>query len=478
MKPDILIRADGSSQIGLGHLIRCTALAHMLKEDFDITFYCKESTDTMIAELDNSGFRYCKIENEDKFLSQLNSNTIAVLDGYHFDTDYQKQVKAKGTKLACIDDLHDKEFFADLIINHAPGITQQDYKARPYTQFALGPEYALLRPAFLEQAKKQRIIDKVETVLICFGGSDLKNLTQNALAAALNFPEFSKIIVVTGQAYQTTNSFNQLVASDTRIDHRHALNEQQMHGAMNEAELAIIPASGILFEVLAAGCVAISGSYTNNQKFVYENFKDAGFFVDAGNFSRKSLIHAISEVSDRRINKEKVIDGQSAVRVLNLFNQLHNELLSKIRQATSEDLELTFKWAVNPEIRRFSFQQHQITKPEHTHWFLKKTGDPNCHYFIVEYEKEPIGSIRFDINEGEALISYLVDPAYHGKGFGQLLLKKGIEWLLIVNNPEMSPFKVITGLVMKTNIASVKSFERLGFMKTEDQDHYKFEKHV
>ncbi len=34
---------------------------------------------------------------------------------------------------------------------------------------------------------------------------------------------------------------------------------KQMLDTMLEAELAIIPASGILFEVLAAGCVAISG---------------------------------------------------------------------------------------------------------------------------------------------------------------------------------------------------------------------------
>jgi L-amino acid N-acyltransferase YncA len=47
-----------------------------------------------------------------------------------------------------------------------------------------------------------------------------------------------------------------------------------------------------------------------------------------------------------------------------------------------------------------------------------------------------------------------------------------------VNNPEISSFRSISGLVMKTNIASVKSFERLGFVKTDNQYHYKFEKHL
>lgn len=478
MKPKVYIRADGSQIIGLGHLVRCSALAYMLKEDFEITFYCKEVPDTVIAELDDSGFSCCKIENEDEFLSQLNGNTIAVLDGYAFDTGYQKQVKATGSKLVCIDDLHDKEFFADLIINHAPGITPQDYKTQPYTQFALGFEYALLRPAFLEQAKKQRTIDKIEAVMICYGGSDPKNLTQSTLQVAMKFPQFKKIIVVIGSTYQTTASFNRLIASDSRIDRRHALNEQQMLDTMLEAELVIVPASGILFEVLAAGCIAISGSYIDNQKFVYENFRNAGIFVDAGNFLYKNLYDAVSKVLDGSINQVRFIDGQTAIKVSKLFDQLQKEFLINLRRASTADLDLTFGWAANPEIRRFSFHQHQIIKPEHTNWFLKKTIDSNCYYFIVEYNRVPIGSIRFDIEEGEAMISYLLDPSYHGRGFGQLILKKGIEWLMIVNMPELAPIRVISGEVMKTNIPSIKVFERLGFVKKEQMENYKFEKWV
>ncbi len=58
---------------------------------------------------------------------------IVVLDGYHFGTNYQKQIKLKGAKLVCIDDMHDKEFVADLIINHIPRITPQDYNVQPFT---------------------------------------------------------------------------------------------------------------------------------------------------------------------------------------------------------------------------------------------------------------------------------------------------------------------------------------------------------
>lgn len=291
MKLKVYIRADGGAQIGLGHIVRCSALAHMLKEHFEINFFCREIPDAIREELNTSGFPCNKIENEDEFLDKLTYKTIVVLDGYHFDTDYQKQIKASGAKLVCIDDIHNKEFVADVIINHTPGIRPKDYKAKPYTQFALGLDYALVRPAFLEQAKKPRTIKKIETVMICFGGSDTKNLTEYAVNVTSEFSQFRKIIVVTGSAYQLSDSFN-LLLNNKKIEHRQSLNEHKMLDAMLEAELAIVPASGVLLEVLAAGCIPLIGYYVDNQKlfhdFLHQNFGINSYTVDMVNLNLKS----------------------------------------------------------------------------------------------------------------------------------------------------------------------------------------------
>jgi len=295
MKPQIFIRADGSSQIGLGHLFRCIALAYMVKIDFEVSFFCADIPISLEKELINNSIRLIKINEEEQFFKHLSDRIIIVLDGYMFDTKYQKKIKSYGAKLVCIDDLHEKELVADLIINHTPGIDPQDYNVSPCTQFALGLDYALLRPTFLEQAKKKRTIKKIETVMICFGGSDYLNLTQTLLYIALEFPQFKKIIVVTGSAYQIKNSLIELVSSDGRIEYHHALNEKQIFDVMLEADLAIVPSSGILFEVLATGCIAISGSYIENQELVYTNFKNAGCIIDAGNFSYQKSYKAIAE---------------------------------------------------------------------------------------------------------------------------------------------------------------------------------------
>lgn len=477
MKPGIYFRTDGSREIGLGHLVRCTALAQMLIEDFSIAFFCREIPESMVKDLENNKISFALIADENEFLTAVEPGSLVVLDGYHFDSDYQKQIKASGARLICIDDLHEMEFAADLIVNQAPGIEPRDYSARPYTQYALGTDYALLRPAFLDQAKKPRNIEKIETVMICFGGSDPKNLTQSVLRVAQGFRRFKKIIVVTGYAYRPSDTFNQLVAGDIRIEHRHALNEWQMLETMVESDLAIVPASGILMEVIASGCAVISGSYVDNQNLVHENFIKSGHIADAGDFSDEKVHDALERIFRSGPSAGKCIDGLSASRFIRLFKQLHDESSVKLRQAVGSDLNTTYRWASDPEVRRYSFQQNQITGPEHSSWFSNKLADPDSLYCIAEFNGIAVGSIRFDIREREAIISYLVDPAFHGRGFGIILLKKGIEWLLQSRQDAMA-LQRISGEVMKTNIPSIKAFERLGFTKTDQNENFKFEKWV
>ena len=48
--PCIAIRADGNSQIGLGHIHRTLALANYLKDYFSITFYLYQA-DKLVSDL-------------------------------------------------------------------------------------------------------------------------------------------------------------------------------------------------------------------------------------------------------------------------------------------------------------------------------------------------------------------------------------------------------------------------------------------
>jgi UDP-2,4-diacetamido-2,4,6-trideoxy-beta-L-altropyranose hydrolase len=317
----VVFRVDGSLTIGMGHLIRCLALALMLKDEYDITFFCIEVPESVEKDIINSGFEVVKIENEENFLELINKLHIVVLDHYGLGTDYQKKIKAIGCKLVCIDDLHDKEFFADLIINHAPGISEEDYIAQSYTQFALGLDCVLLRPAFLEQAKKPRVIEKINTVFICFGGADFKNLTQKVLKIVCEFNNFERIIVVTGVAYSFDKQLNEFILSQSNIERYHNVGELQMLKLMSQSDLLIVPASGILLEAFATSAIVISGMYIDNQKYAFEEFKRQNLIISAEDFSVKAIKNALIKVVNFP-KHEKSVDGKQKERMLKKFNSL------------------------------------------------------------------------------------------------------------------------------------------------------------
>ena len=126
-------RADAA--IGYGHFVRTLALADMLKADFACTFFTCHPTAYQIGEMEQV-CPYVALREEthfDDFLSRLRGDEIVVLDNYFFTTDYQRAIKEKGCRLVCVDDMHDKHYVADVVINH--GQTDENlFSAEAYMQ--------------------------------------------------------------------------------------------------------------------------------------------------------------------------------------------------------------------------------------------------------------------------------------------------------------------------------------------------------
>ena len=173
----------------------------------------------------------------------------------------------------------------------------------------------------------------------------------------------------------------------------------------------------------------------------------------------------------KRLEKEQLVEGKLVDVVIHTKK---NHL--KLREATKNDVDLTFRWASDPNIRKYSFQQEAITQEMHYAWFNSKINDPDCLYLLLEKDSEVIGSIRYDINtENEALISYLIDNNYHGHGYGNAILSLSLG-VLTEKHPRL---KQLIGFVVPENIASRKIFERQGYLlDSSDQKKLKYIKQL
>jgi len=470
---NILIRADGSTTLGMGHLYRCLAMIQMLDSKYDITFVCREITGDFEYILTKNNYKLIQISNELEFLDQCDDSKIVVIDGHHFPSELYQKVREKGSQIVCIDDLHDKNYHSDVIINQAPGITSTDYSTDPFNYFALGPNYALLREPFLKAANNKRKITSIKSCFICFGGGDQLDLTLRTLKIAIQFPAFKTINVVTGSAYKHSDSLKVFAGNESRIKLSHAIDEYQMAEIMSASDMAIVPCSTILLEVFAVGCIPISGYFVENQKYFYQNFLSQNAFIDAGNFSETAIGNALNIVLNSDIKITEIIDGKSKSRINKCFQLLENIASIELTTAKPEDSEITYKWASDPEVRKWSFNTNPILLEEHNKWFSEKVKDTNCIYYIARMNNESIGSIRFDLEDNMAIISYLLDPAFHGRGLGQALLIKGCKTFSVLNFKENQLSEII-GYVSNENFASRKVFENIGFVKTVEPDKLKY----
>ena len=318
--PAIKIRVDGGPEIGLGHVVRCISLAHMLKDDFSIQFHSIGLSESLKKDIESHGWTCTNLEIEADFFQALTGKETVVLDGYHLNSDYQKKVKDCGSKLVCIDDLHEEYFYADLVINHAPGIKEEQYQGEAYTKYLLGPDYALLRPEFLEKPGSENNEDAIKRLFICFGGSDVNNVTTKILTW-LPRKNYS-VSVVTGNAYIHKADLDRVieVRDDLHIELHNSLSAQEMKEELEHADLAIVPASGILFETISRNLPVISGYYFKNQKLFYYGFRDLGVFIDAVNFTQDNFDRALHKAEHSDLdkilrNQRKVIDFSSGERI-------------------------------------------------------------------------------------------------------------------------------------------------------------------
>lgn len=190
---------------------------------------------------------------------------------------------------------------------------------------------------------------------------------------------------------------------------------------------------------------------------------------------RPNLYKAIESVG---FTKEAVLSQQVLFESHFKDVVIHSKIRNRpwLREANVFDVKQTFKWASNPQVRQFSFNSDPIAYTSHHEWFSKKIESNNCLYLIFENAIDKLGSIRFDFDEhNNATVSYLIEPAFHGKGYGKSILEMGLTKLQSIRRENLN----IIGYVRSENIASVKIFEKLNFRLTENKNQVlKFEREL
>lgn len=484
----VIIRADASTQIGTGHLMRCLALAQAWKDAGGrVVFITACQNEGLLQRLRDEEYDIHLVAGSLTDLSKWNymedilathPDAWVVLDGYHFDEACQQRVKEAGHQLLVIDDTaHLKRYYADIVLNQNLHVEQFPYSCEPYTCLLLGTRYVLLRREFLTWRDWQREIPEVaRRVLVTLGGSDPENYTLKVIHALqrVDIPDL-EVIVVAGANNPHGNTL-QAVVKQGHLPIRLVRNAQNMPELMAWSDVAISAAGATIWELLFLKTPVLALILADNQQRVAEVLeqhqigKNLGWAANTqDDFLAEAISLLLKDTSLRAKmsnNARQIVDGQGAQRVIGLMQETLGCKI-KLRPVTMEDCRLLWEWRNDPDVRVASFNPNPVRWDEHANWFHQKLADPHCFTYIAVSEQGiPVGQVRFDINhEGKAEVNVSMDVKKRGKGYGNAALKLACQRIW----RDFNVSKVLAHIKEESK-TSISAFTKAGFINRGLQD--------
>ena len=474
----LFIRADANWKIGMGHIMRCLALAQAWHNHGGKAVFITQCDSTALKQrLMDEGCEVVELKDcypDKRDLAQTLSvsdsypGSWLVLDGYHFDSEYQQQIKKTGHQLLVIDDMANLDYYyADIVLNQNIYAEQLEYNCEPYTKLLLGTRYVLLRREFLKwQGYKQDIPEVAKKILVTMGGSDPDNVTLKVLNALeiIDIPAL-EVVAVLGPSNQNKEIL-QREADTSPVNIRLAENPEDMPSLMAWADLAITAGGSTVWELAYMGVPALVLVLAPNQQknAVYLEKKGSVLNLGTANDLRmdalcsklKKLVSDQKTLTSVANMGRKLVDGLGNIRVLT--NILGAELW--LRDVLQDDCELIWRWANDPEVRAVSFSSDYISYDEHKKWFDKKLRDPECIFWIaMDEEDKPFGQVRFDARQnGSVDISISLGKEYRGQNYGSILLDIAVERLFNTTTK-----KEVHAYIKPENVRSIRAFEKARF---------------
>ena len=209
----LLIRADGGPTIGMGHLMRCLALAHAWSDlGGKVNFVAAGPLDGFQDRITRDGFSSSILNVEAGSSDDIDATIKAassfgaqhvVMDGYSFGPDFQRGVSQRGFATVCIDDYgHLASYNVDLIVNQNLDATPALYPgAAAGTRLLLGSDFVMLRRDFISDPRRPKLLREPGTrVLVTMGGADPQNVTLRVAERVIDLSTDVDVAIVVGAA--------------------------------------------------------------------------------------------------------------------------------------------------------------------------------------------------------------------------------------------------------------------------------------
>jgi spore coat polysaccharide biosynthesis protein SpsF len=312
----VLIRCDASPAIGLGHVVRCLALACELKNThgWEVVFAMREEP-LGIGMVRQAGFPVVEAPPDGGFdyrewmagaveAAAADAIVLDVRDELTLEDVRAIRLRTR-THVAVIDDASDKRLAADDVfyppVPKARSLSWPGFTGRVHT----GWEWALLRPVFA--AEPHRVHREPPTVLVSMGGSDPAGLTIKAVRALALIDRPIECAVLLGGGFAHDAS---LAAALDGFPHRClTVRDGDVRAQMVAADLAVLSFGVTAYEAAACALPAVHLCLTD------EHARSSSAFVEAGLAVSLGLAEAVPEARVAEVVDELLADAERCRRM-------------------------------------------------------------------------------------------------------------------------------------------------------------------
>ncbi len=247
---EIIFLTEGGKENGLGHIMRCQALAEeFIKCGHKILFYINGDVDfgcigeqlaVPTTSLGCHSFEYIRCN----WLNELPNidDSICVIDSYKMSDTHINQIGKRAKKCLWFDDLSNRSYKVGFVLN--PSIYAGEIKYQePNVKFLGGKDFIVLRSGIrIKTAIPPK--ETLETVCIIMGGTDIKNLAPQFAASLCDY----KLNIITSSISNSSEQLKKL--SSDKINVFENLSAEQIAQVYVESDLVITAGGQTVNELL------------------------------------------------------------------------------------------------------------------------------------------------------------------------------------------------------------------------------------
>ena len=335
-----LFWAEGSAQIGLGHLFRAATLARALKErrgasSILLSGAADDALSPVRDAFDSMQEMHQGLSHESAFqllvdLIQRNRTSLLIMDRprypdglCHLLKQFEREhhhpaVVAFGAAEMPTD-------CVDMIIDANRDKADAGKFDGSITAALFGPQYAALAPDFAKARKRFSIRDSFERLVISMGGSDPNLVTLVAYQVAVRLEDLM-IDIVLGPAFSDDN-WRRLepYIDETRTTIHRSVDHKELADIFSRADGCIVSGGITMFEAAAVGLPTIVISQNEPQLSNAMRLASHGAMIDAGLFSQTSAEDIASMLANWQSSRDlrielsrrgsETVDGKGLERI-------------------------------------------------------------------------------------------------------------------------------------------------------------------